>query len=149
MATTNVKRWGCHHCSKRFNTISHLDRHLDIHDPNGKVKREYDETKTDILHFSGCHKTFSCNGNLTIHFNTEHSANPVQYPCPLCGQEFKSKGNLDQHIRAHTTEKPHKCPTCGRSFVQMAYLRVHQVNDADFDGGLDSPPRKFLGAKSQ
>lgn len=29
------------------------------------------------------------------------------------------------HIRTHTNEKPHRCPTCNKSFSRLENLKIH------------------------
>lgn len=116
MATTNVKRWGCHHCSKRFNTISHLDRHLDIHDPNGKVKRE-----VYIFFLIHCLTIF----NRLLHTYLrifEHFKINNKYS-QMCSKLLKNRSCLPSHIHGNRESLP--CDVCGRVFDFPQGLRRH------------------------
>jgi hypothetical protein len=48
--------------------------------------------------------------------------------CPICFKRFIRPSSLQQHIRAHTGEKPFQCTyaNCGRRFSILSNLRRHQ-----------------------
>ena len=51
------------------------------------------------------------------------------YRCTVggCGKPFKSKGELKQHARFHSPDKPHHCTIagCGKSFKSKGGLKRH------------------------
>lgn len=49
------------------------------------------------------------------------------YYCEICSKSFSSKGNLSNHMRSHTQEKPFKCHTCGRCFSFNCNLKTHYL----------------------
>ncbi|XP_069576844.1 zinc finger protein 16-like [Brachyistius frenatus] len=49
------------------------------------------------------------------------------YECGDCGRHFNYIGNLRQHQRIHTGEKPFMCPECGERFRHAARLKSHRL----------------------
>lgn len=117
---TNRKRPSCNVCHRVCSTPSHLRRHIDTVHTTLKRPRFPCE-------FPGCGKTYLNLRSVSLHIKTEHSANPVRFPCTLCWKEFKTRPNLEKYISTHTTEKAYICSTCRRSFSQRTAMQRHEV----------------------
>ncbi|OXA45230.1 Zinc finger imprinted 3 [Folsomia candida] len=121
---TNRKRPKCDTCHRVFFDSKKLRRHINtIH--STKERSRFPCT------FPGCEKTYLNKSDVVKHVKTEHAENPVQFPCTLCGYEFKTRDSLERHILSHTTEKTYNCATCGRSFAQKGTMKRHEMTHLD------------------
>ncbi|XP_021959676.1 gastrula zinc finger protein XlCGF8.2DB-like [Folsomia candida] len=116
---TNRMRPSCVTCDRVFSTLQSFRNHVDtIHSTRERPRFS--------CTFPGCEKSYLHTGNLAKHVNTEHAANPVRFPCTLCGKDFKRKAHLESHILTHTTEKTYNCSTCGKSFAHRGHIKSHE-----------------------
>ncbi|XP_066150995.1 oocyte zinc finger protein XlCOF22-like [Euwallacea fornicatus] len=59
------------------------------------------------------------------------------YLCNYCAKSFRTKVQLDGHIRGHTGERPFACSFCHKFFKTKAALKTHEMNH------LGTTPQRF------
>lgn len=106
-------RHRCTHCGKCMQSASSLIMHLRLH--NGERPFACD----------ACPKTFKTNGGLVTH--QKRHLKLVEYECEYCGKGFVESSNLRRHITSlHTSERPHTCTVCHRTFARVYLLELHK-----------------------
>ncbi|XP_025116073.1 zinc finger protein 341-like isoform X3 [Pomacea canaliculata] len=58
--------------------------------------------------------------------------------CQYCNKLFAKNFDLQQHIRAHTGEKPFQCIVCGRAFAQKSNVKKHMATHKVWPTGNSS-----------
>ncbi|KAH3674899.1 hypothetical protein WICMUC_002972 [Wickerhamomyces mucosus] len=58
---------------------------------------------------------------------------PNKYKCLIssCGKAYSRPSLLAQHMRAHSNERPFKCPNCSKSFLRESHLKTHSWTHSD------------------
>ncbi|KAM6957348.1 zinc finger protein GLIS2b [Aplochiton taeniatus] len=83
-------------------------------------------------HWKKCHLLFDSLQDLVDHVNDFH-VKPEKDSgycchwegCARKGRGFNARYKMLIHIRTHTNEKPHHCPTCNKSFSRLENLKIH------------------------
>ncbi|XP_041355906.1 zinc finger protein 341-like isoform X2 [Gigantopelta aegis] len=57
--------------------------------------------------------------------NEDEASSKRKLRCQYCDKAFSKNFDLQQHIRAHTGEKPFQCIVCGRAFAQKSNVKKH------------------------
>lgn len=51
---------------------------------------------------------------------------PQTFQCDVCGRVLRCHGNLTQHMRRHTGERPFACDLCEKKFTRAEHLNMHR-----------------------
>lgn len=114
----------CDFCGKEFKCKSQLAIHFQTH----TGERPH---LCDI-----CGRKFGRSYQLKRHrilvhvnrVNTEENSQPdLPFVCNVCGKRLKSEALLNAHSQIHTSDKPHRCGICLRSFLRATCLKQHHI----------------------
>ncbi|XP_063391087.1 zinc finger protein 431-like [Cydia fagiglandana] len=108
------KIFKCDSCSKKFPTVSRLEKHKVIHT---KRERNYG--------CEVCGKRFVSKYYVDSHVQFHTGYKP--YTCDICQKQFFGKNNMREHIRAHMGVKPYTCNKCGKKFTCRSSYKRHDL----------------------
>ncbi|XP_037792378.1 zinc finger protein 219-like [Penaeus monodon] len=75
---------------------------------------------------SGVPQMPSVPGQLDDSGMSPHSSRPpMRFFCPVCPKGFRSKLDVERHLRTHTGEKPFQCPYCPHRSATKGNLKAH------------------------
>ena len=60
----------------------------------------------------------------------KHPQKPGRHICPYCGRGCAKPSVLENHVRAHTNERPYPCTACDISFKTKSNLYKHSKSRA-------------------
>ena len=104
----------CNLCNKTFMTRDELLSHMDDHCGG---------TKLTCGH---CHESFTAKRKLRQHILSHSDITRVEkHECEFCKKQFKSAFLLKNHRHVHTGERPFKCSHCGQAFRRKGTLQNH------------------------
>lgn len=112
----------CLQCNYRCKRWSSLKEHMFNHEGTKPFKcEECDYTsvyKKDVIRHSAIH-------NKERKRKTESVPKASEFPCPVCHRVYPMQKRLTQHLKTHSSEKPHMCDKCGKSFKKRYTFKMH------------------------
>jgi len=102
----------CPYCGKLFKSRSGLSRH--------KISHESVHQGCDI-----CGRVFRHPKFLESHRQKVHFPEQCQFVCDVCGKRYSLKGELQKHMRRHTTTNRFVCLECDKEFATQGCLNIH------------------------
>ncbi|XP_058056603.1 zinc finger protein 888-like [Anopheles bellator] len=135
----------CEICGKHFQNRTTLLHHQSVHGPFKKIpcaaencdivfrderlmRRHFRNVHAEHTPYEcpHCQKKYRAKEALDIHVRCHTGDRP--FPCRYdgCQRRFSHGTDRLRHERAaHTGERPHKCPSCGATFIRRRELRIH------------------------
>ncbi|NWI63172.1 ZN335 protein, partial [Todus mexicanus] len=145
----------CRICGSRFLTHEDLRFHVNSHEANDPQlfkclqcsyrSRRWSSLKEHMFNHVGS-KPYKCEEcsytsvykKDVIRHSTVHSRDSEliltlalqppklnSFPCPVCNRIYPMQKRLTQHMKTHSTEKPHMCDKCGKSFKKRYTFKMH------------------------
>ncbi|XP_056897704.1 zinc finger protein 335-like isoform X2 [Takifugu flavidus] len=112
----------CLQCNYRCKRWSSLKEHMFNHKGSKPFKCEecdYSSVyRKDVLRHSAVH-------NKDKKRKTEMAPKASEFLCPVCDKVYPMQKRLTQHMKTHSSEKPHMCDKCGKSFKKRYTFKMH------------------------
>ncbi|XP_051758484.1 zinc finger protein 335-like isoform X3 [Ctenopharyngodon idella] len=123
------ERFKCLQCSYRCKRWSSLKEHMFNHEGTKPYKCEvcdYSSVyKKDVIRHSAVHNKSKSRKTDMSCGNPSQVPKVSEFPCPICCRVYPMQKRLTQHMKTHSTEKPHMCDKCGKSFKKRYTFKMH------------------------
>ena len=74
-----------------------------------------------------CGGRFRTKSNLQSHIRGVHTVQEKNHVCSVCGKMFAHNFILKIHMHVHTDDKPYHCEKCGKAFKTKGNFNIHQT----------------------
>ncbi|XP_064160672.1 zinc finger protein 335 isoform X3 [Anguilla rostrata] len=123
------ERFKCLQCSYRCKRWSSLKEHMFNHEGTKPYKCEecdYSSVyRKDVIRHSAVHNKDKKKKTDMVIPDVSQVPRNTQFPCPVCSRVYPMQKRLTQHMKTHSTEKPHMCDKCGKSFKKRYTFKMH------------------------
>ncbi|KAI1891026.1 hypothetical protein AGOR_G00159620 [Albula goreensis] len=123
------EKFKCLQCSYRCKRWSSLKEHMFNHEGTKPYKcEECDYTsvyRKDVVRHSAVHNKDKKKKADIVVLGFPQVPKNTQFPCPVCSRVYPMQKRLTQHMKTHSTEKPHMCDKCGKSFKKRYTFKMH------------------------
>jgi KRAB domain-containing zinc finger protein len=88
-------------------------------------------TRALSVHMTHLHKDVKdhwcsiCNSEVEVLSEHLLSHAEDEFKCKFCGKHFNSRGHFTEHLRSHSSVRPHKCHVCHKGFIARRHLAKH------------------------
>ncbi|XP_029731539.2 gastrula zinc finger protein XlCGF67.1 [Aedes albopictus] len=135
-----IKTFQCKTCSKSFDEMRKLARHMKSHNRNrikceecGKFLKSRSSWNSHRLrHEQGkrfecevCRKRFAAPKDLKTHYKV-HEEKTERFRCDECGKDFGRIYTLLDHQRLHSGKEVFSCDKCDKVFPKRRNLLLHE-----------------------
>ncbi|XP_066499355.1 uncharacterized protein [Hoplias malabaricus] len=112
----------CLQCNYRCKRWSSLKEHMFNH----QGTKPY---KCDLCNYTSVYKKDVIRHSAVHSKDKKRKTDVIQkvseFPCPICHRVYPMQKRLTQHMKTHSTEKPHMCDKCGKSFKKRYTFKMH------------------------
>ncbi|XP_037391770.1 zinc finger protein 335 isoform X5 [Pygocentrus nattereri] len=126
---SDPERFKCLQCSYRCKRWSSLKEHMFNHQGTKPYKCDtcdYSSVyKKDVIRHSAVHNKDKRRKTDVACDDTFQIPKVSEFPCPICHRVYPMQKRLTQHMKTHSTEKPHMCDKCGKSFKKRYTFKMH------------------------
>lgn len=121
------KCFRCTICSKTYKKLTdRMHEHINYHNRLTNSEKRQNSKNYDSLVCPHCGQIYRTKQILQQHIK-RHFDTGDKYACPKCPQRFKSWGELYYHNAVHVTDRNFICEICSKSFKAKRDLRNHRI----------------------